>query len=160
MRCHDVSGRPETTVQLPRALGDSDDVAECRARRASTVDVTRAWRASKRCRDGLHKVASCKEWPEAHAAERRPLVGREAVCALATKLGRPRELTRGISVQKKYMGQFPDSAGADGDLSIINHGYSDTSRHLIEKGLVIGFGPSAISGEICLLEYRRTSHTL
>ena len=30
-----------------------------------------------------------------------------------------------------------DSAGADGDLSIINHGYSDTSRHLIEKGLVI-----------------------
>jgi hypothetical protein len=28
-----------------------------------------------------------------------------------------------------------DSAGADGDLSIINNGYSDTSRHLIEKGL-------------------------
>eukprot|EP00966_Prymnesium_polylepis_P245438 5678234-Prymnesium_polylepis.1 len=51
--------------------------------------------------------STAKEWPEAHAAEQQRLLGRKAVCALVTKLGRPLKLTRGIPVQKKYMGQFP-----------------------------------------------------
>eukprot|EP00966_Prymnesium_polylepis_P094179 2179788-Prymnesium_polylepis.1 len=33
---------------------------ECRARHATMVDVTRAWRASKGWRDEARKAASCK----------------------------------------------------------------------------------------------------
>ena len=138
MRCRDDSGRLETTVRLPRALGGSDDVAECRARRATTVDVTRAWRASKRWRDEVRKAASCKERPEAQAAA--PAVAGSAKAAShAFAEGRV-----GVNVSSqpsdgkngnKNTGGFPrdpyQPPGRAGTTQIIKSGFVHYARRLI-----------------------------
>ena len=106
MRHHDDHCHEETAAGC-RALSEVVGAAaymQAAASRRSTV--SRVQNASKGRREDVIQAAACKEWPEAHAAEQQRLQGLEGGLCAGTKLERPRELTRGISVQKKYM-QFP-----------------------------------------------------
>ena len=119
-----------TATMLPSAVRAARRRSTSRARGERANDVEMGSTKLHRVRSGQrHTQRSGGRWlGERRFARWRPNLGGH-VSSLAAYPGK-----------RSIWGSSPDpydSAGADGDLSIINHGYSDTSRHLIEKGLVI-----------------------